>query len=118
MSTVLPETGYLRLSQIIGQKAVTPEEAAANKKSANSVRSEFPPKETITKTQEKELAKKLAKIGPRNSTPPIPAIIPWSKSKLWNAVKHDEFPAPVKLSSRTTAWTVQSIRDFCQRAAE
>lgn len=71
MSYQLPETGYLRLSQIIGN-----------------------PK----------------------STPPIPPIIPVSKSTWWAGVKIGRFPAPVKtLGLRITAWRVEDIRAFIQQ---
>jgi len=59
----LPSTGFLRLSQILGD--------------------------------------------PKANTP---ALIPISKSSWWNGVKTGRYPAPVKLSPRTTAWTVESIR--------
>jgi predicted DNA-binding transcriptional regulator AlpA len=67
----LPETGYLRLPQIIGNpKAV----------------------------------------------PPIPAIIPVSKSSFWAGVKSGRFPQPVKLGPRTTAWRVSDIRALIEAA--
>ncbi len=61
----LPETGFLRLSQIVGN-----------------------PK----------------------ANPPIPPIIPISKSSWWAGVKSGKFPKPVKLGERTTVWSVDSIR--------
>lgn len=61
----LPETGYLRLPQIIGN-----------------------PK----------------------ADPPIPAVIPVSKSSWWAGVKSGRYPRAIKLGPRTTAWTVESIR--------
>jgi predicted DNA-binding transcriptional regulator AlpA len=62
----LPETGFLRLNQIIGN-----------------------PK----------------------AEPPIPAIIPVSKSTWWEGVKSGRYPQPVKtLGQRITAWRVEDIR--------
>jgi prophage regulatory protein len=61
----LPETGYLRLPQIIGD---------------------------------------------RSAEPPIPAVIPVSKSTWWEGVKSGRFPKPVKLGPRITAWRVEEIR--------
>jgi predicted DNA-binding transcriptional regulator AlpA len=61
----LPETGFLRLAQIIGN-----------------------PK----------------------ADPPIPALIPVSKSTWWEGVKSGRFPAPVKLGPRITAWRIEDIR--------
>lgn len=68
----LPETGYLRLPQIIGD----------------------------TKAK-----------------PPIPALIPVSKSTWWAGVKSGRYPAPVKLSPRTAAWRVEAIRDLIERVS-
>jgi prophage regulatory protein len=62
----LPETGYVRLSQIIGN-----------------------PK----------------------AEPPIPPIIPVSKSTWWAGVAASRYPQPVRtLGSRITAWRVEDIR--------
>lgn len=66
----LPETGYLRLPQIIGNP----------------------------KTE-----------------PPIPPIIPISRSSWWAGVKSGRFPKPVKLGPRTTAWRVDDIRALIDR---
>lgn len=66
----LPETGYLRLRQIIGD-----------------------PK----------------------SDPPVPPIVPVSKSTWWDGVKRGRFPAPIKLGPRITAWRVEDIRDLLRR---
>lgn len=69
----LPETGYLRLPQIIGDA---------------------------------------------NAKPPIPAVIPVSKSTWWAGVKTGRYPAPVKLSARVTAWRVEAIRALIAQAGE
>jgi prophage regulatory protein len=68
----LPETGYLRLPQIIGD---------------------------------------------RNAKPPIPAVIPVSKSTWWEGVKTGRYPKPVKLGPRITAWRVEDIRALIEQAA-
>lgn len=69
----LPETGYLRLKQILG-------DASAN--------------------------------------PPIPAVIPVSKSTWWAGVKSGRYPAGVKLSARVTAWRVEAIRTLIAKVGE
>ena len=61
----LPETGYLRLPQIIGNPT---------------------------------------------ADPPIPAVIPVSKSSWWAGIKSGRYPQGVRLGPRTTAWSVESIR--------
>ena len=45
----------------------------------------------------------------------IPHIIPFSSSTLWRKVKSGEFPAPVKLSSRVTAWRAEDVRAWMQK---
>lgn len=51
-------------------------------------------------------------IDDPKATPPIPALIPISKSKLWADVKAKRFPAPVKLRERVSAWRVEDIRTY------
>ncbi|QWF69700.1 AlpA family phage regulatory protein [Methylomonas paludis] len=68
----LPEAGYLRLVQIIGNSKVQP---------------------------------------------PIPAIIPVSKSTWWAGIKTGRYPAPVKLGPRISAWRVEDIRALIERTA-
>jgi len=73
MQHSLPETGYLRLPQIVGN-----------------------PK----------------------AKPPIPAIIPVSKSTWWAGVKTGRYPQPVKLSERCTAWRVEDIRALIEKVRD
>ena len=55
-------------------------------------------------------------IGDSDAKPPIPAIIPVSKSTWWVGVKAGRFPRPVKLGPRTTAWRVEDVRALVERA--
>ncbi len=48
-------------------------------------------------------------VGNPKSTPPIPAIIPVSRSTFLNWVKSGKAPAAIKLSERTTAWKIEDI---------
>jgi prophage regulatory protein len=48
-------------------------------------------------------------IGNKKAKPPIPALIPVCATTWWNGVKSGKYPAPVKLSARTTAWKVEDI---------
>ena len=67
----LPETGFLRLSQIIGN-----------------------PK----------------------ANPPIPALIPISKSSWWAGCKSGRYPQPVRtLGARITAWRIEDIRELIEQ---
>ena len=55
-------------------------------------------------------------IGDPKNQPPIPAIIPVSKSTWWAGVKSGRFPKPVKLGPRITAWRVEDIRELIQKS--
>jgi len=69
----LPETGFLRLNQIIGN-----------------------PK----------------------AEPPIPAVIPVSKSTWWEGVRTGRYPQPVRtLGLRITAWRVEDIRALIRQTS-
>lgn len=51
--------------------------------------------------------------------PDIPAPLPFSAPTLWRKVKSFEFPRPVRLSARVTAWRVGDVRAWlAQRIAE
>jgi len=91
MHTNLPETGYLRLSQIVGQSPVTEEQAAQNRKAGRRP------------------------VQPR---PAIPAIIPVSRTTWWRGVKEGRFPPGVKLSGGITVWRVEDIRKLFERSGE
>ncbi|MBM4207425.1 MAG: AlpA family phage regulatory protein [Gammaproteobacteria bacterium] len=56
-------------------------------------------------------------IGNPKAEPPIPAIIPVSKSTWWQGIKDGRYPKPVKLSARTTAWKVEDIRALIEQLA-
>lgn len=50
-------------------------------------------------------------IGNPKAQPPIPAVIPVSKSTWWAGVKSGRYPQPVRtLGLRITAWRVEDIR--------
>lgn len=58
-------------------------------------------------------------IGDADSTPPIPAIIPVSKSTWWAGVKTGRYPQPVRsLGLRITAWRVEDIRALIEQATK
>jgi len=40
----------------------------------------------------------------------VPGLVPISPATLWRRVKSGEFPKPVKLSERVTAWRVEDVR--------
>ena len=55
-------------------------------------------------------------IGNRKANPPIPAIIPVSKSTWWQGIKTGRYPKAVKLGERCTAWRVEDIRALIEEA--
>lgn len=61
---------------------------------------------------------RLAQIlGNPKADPPIPAIIPVSKSTWWAGVASGRYPKPVRtLGSRITAWRVEDIRALIESA--
>ena len=92
MSNQLPQTGYLRVHQIVGQEAITEERAAQNRKVGK---------------------------GPKRSRPAIPPIIPVSRATWWNGVKSGRFPPGIKLSGgNITVWRVEDIREFLEKSGE
>lgn len=57
-------------------------------------------------------------IGDAKTNPPIPAIIPVSKSTWWAGVKTGRFPKPIKIGPRITVWRVEDIRAFIQNSPD
>lgn len=56
-------------------------------------------------------------IGNSKADPPIPPLIPVSKSTWWAGVKSGRYPQPVRtLGLRITAWRVEDIREFMEQA--
>ena len=51
-------------------------------------------------------------IGNPKAKPPIPALIPVSKSSWWDGIKKGIYPEAVKIGSRTTAWRVEDIHEL------
>ena len=57
-------------------------------------------------------------LGNSKADPPIPPVIPVSRSTWWHGCKTGRFPRPVKLGPRTTAWRVEDIRSLIEEAAK
>ena len=93
-NNILPQEGFLRLTQIIGQPEVTPEQAAANSTA----------KKTTTTHRHKR---------PR---PGMPPIVPVSKTTWYAGIKAGIYPAPVHLG-KTAVWRVSDIRALLDRLA-
>jgi predicted DNA-binding transcriptional regulator AlpA len=56
-------------------------------------------------------------VGDPKAIPPIPSIIPVSRSTWWRGVKCGKYPKPIKLGEKTTAWNAEDIHklliDLC-----
>lgn len=48
-------------------------------------------------------------IGNPKAIPPIPALIPISRTTLLNRVRSGEYPQPIKLGPRSVAWRASDI---------
>jgi Prophage CP4-57 regulatory protein (AlpA). len=57
-------------------------------------------------------------VGNPKANPPIPAIIPVSRSTFLNWEKTGKAPKSIKLGERTTAWRVSDIRDLIDKLGE
>lgn len=44
----------------------------------------------------------------------VPGMVPFSAATLWRKVKSGEFPQPVKLSARVTAWRLEDVHAWMQ----
>ena len=47
----------------------------------------------------------------------IPSPVPFSSATLWRKCKSGDFPKPVKLSERVTAWRVEEVRAWLDARA-
>lgn len=57
-------------------------------------------------------------LGDPSAEPPIPALIPVSRSTWWAGVRSGRYPKPTKsLGPGITAWHVEDILDFIAMAS-
>ena len=94
----LPDNGFLKLGQIIGQREITREEADENRRAVKA-------------------AIDAGRKPPRRFTRPRPAIqgvLPMCKSKWWAGVARGRYPAPVH-DGPTALWSVRAIRELLDR---
>jgi predicted DNA-binding transcriptional regulator AlpA len=48
-------------------------------------------------------------IGDPKANPPIPALVPVSKSTWWSGVRSGRFPPPIKVTPGVSAWRWEDI---------
>ena len=107
----LPETGFLRLTDILGKPEVTQEQARANR--------EYNQRKEAEAIAAGRVDKNGAAIFERRPTTPRPAktaVIPIKKTAWYQGIKSGRYPAPVKLGPRATAWRVADIRALIEAA--
>ena len=56
--------------------------------------------------------------GDQKVIPPIPPIIPISKTTWWNGVKDGIYPKPIKLSDNVTVWHSNDIQKLVDHIVE
>lgn len=49
-------------------------------------------------------------IGDPKADPPVPPIIPVSRSAWWQGIRTKRYPAPVRIGTRVTVWRADEIR--------
>jgi predicted DNA-binding transcriptional regulator AlpA len=110
MDTNKNPVGYLRLVQIIGQPAVTEEQAAENRR-----------KNEEQAAKNRRNGKAPTRRDGRLPTRPRAAIaplIPVSKSTWWLGVASGRYPKPTRaLGARITAWSAASVMEILAKAA-
>jgi len=57
-------------------------------------------------------------VGDKKAVPPIPPLIPISRSGWWKGVKDGRFPKGVKLGPNTTAWRSADITALINQLSE
>ncbi len=53
-------------------------------------------------------------IGNPKADPPIPPLIPVSRTTWLEGIKSGRYPAPVKIGLRANAWKVEAIRELIE----
>lgn len=84
------QAGFIRQADLIGRAEVTKEQAETNKRAGR--------RPTRPRAERR-------------------GIIPFSGPTLWRKVKTGEFPKPIKLSERVTAWRVEDVRAWLDSKA-
>lgn len=53
-------------------------------------------------------------IGDKKSNPPMPGILPISRTSWYQGIKQGYFPAAVKLGTKSSVWRVEDIRKLLE----
>lgn len=58
-----------------------------------------------------------SQLVPSPKRPGVHALLPFSAPTLWRKVKNGDFPKPLKLGPRITAWRCGDVRQWLARQA-
>jgi prophage regulatory protein len=103
----LSGAGFLRLHQIIGQKAVTDSQARKNLELNRLAESN-----AIAMGKLDRNGRPKFKRLPTKPKAEITPIVPVSRSNWLAGVLSGRYPKPIKLGPGVTVWSVEDIRDF------
>jgi prophage regulatory protein len=117
--------GYLRIPQIIGQRAISEVEASENRRRAQECADELSQIEQIKCgepgrfAQDQKLRARYRDLRavssrPRRARPAIPALIPISESSWWAGIKSGRYPPGIKLGA-ATVWRAADILALVHR---
>jgi hypothetical protein len=53
-------------------------------------------------------------LGDRKAEPPIPALIPISRTAWYKGIKAGRYPPPLKLSPKVSVWRVEDINSLIE----
>jgi len=109
---LLPETGFLRLHQIIGRPGITEEKARANQEHNEQAK-----KQAIAKNRLDANGKPIYTHRPTKPRQPIVGIFPVSPASWWDGIKAGRYPKQVRLGPNTVAWRVEDIRSLIEQMA-
>lgn len=120
--------GYLRIPQIVGERAVSEEEADKNRRVARAYAAELKELERIKKEersrfdrdpklQERYRKLRAASSRPRRARPALQALIPISEASWWSGVRSGRYPRPIKLSPHVTCWRAADVFALLQPGA-
>jgi prophage regulatory protein len=84
----IPASGFLRESDLVGVARVSADRASQNRAKGSGIR-----------------RAREARRG----------LLPFSTATLWRKVVAGQFPAPVKLSSRVTAWRCEDVHAWMEQ---
>lgn len=108
----LPETGFLRLPQIIGQEEISEHQAKLNRQHNEKAKAQAIAEGNLDKNGNPKFQRR-----PTTPQAAVTGLVPVSKSCWWQGIKDGRFPKPVKIGNgRGTFWKSSDIRALIENA--